>query len=59
MYRIKEKSTPETAIAYREDFVRNLYRENGLKTTEPVHYDSWYGREAFLSSDNDSDDRGT
>src|SRR5215217_7148653 len=49
VYRIKEESTPEAAIAYQEDFVRNLYRENGLKIAEPVHYGSWYGREAFLS----------
>jgi len=49
VYRIKEKSTPEAAIAYQEDLVRNLYRENGLKIAEPVHYGSWYGREAFLS----------
>lgn len=49
VYRIKGKSTPEAAIAYQEDFIRNLYRENGLKIAEPVHYGLWYGREAFLS----------
>ncbi len=29
VYRTKEKSTPEAAIAYQEDFVRNLYGERG------------------------------
>ncbi len=49
VYRTKEKSTPEAAIAYQEDFIRNLYRENNLKIAEPIRYGSWCGREAFLS----------
>ena len=49
VYRIKEKSTPEAAIAYQGYFIRNLYGENGLKIAEPVHYGSWCAMEAFLS----------
>ncbi len=48
VYRTKEKSTPEAAIAYREDFIRNLYEENGLKIGA-VRYGSWCGREGALS----------
>lgn len=49
VYRTKEVDTPEAAIAYQEDFIRDLYAENGLKIVEPVHYGSWCGREFFLS----------
>jgi SAM-dependent methyltransferase len=48
VYRTKEKGIPEAAVAYREDYVRNLYSENGLEIVEPIHYGRWCGRKDFL-----------
>lgn len=48
-YRIKDRETPEAAIAYPEDYVRNLYAERDLAIVEPVHYGAWPGRRDFLS----------
>ncbi len=39
------EGTPEQAVAYEEGFVRDLYRERGLRITEPIRYGSWSGRE--------------
>ena len=47
--RVEDKKVPEVAIAYDENYVRNLYEKNGLKIDEPVHYGSWSGRTDFLS----------
>ena len=49
VYRVKEKNTPEAAIAFQEDFIRDLYKEKGLKIAEPIRYGSWSGREDSLS----------
>ncbi len=48
VYRTKEKSMPEAAVAYQETFIRKLCRENGLEIVEPVRYGRWCGREDFL-----------
>jgi SAM-dependent methyltransferase len=48
VYRTKEKSVPEAAVAYQETFIRKLCRENGLEIVEPVRYGRWCGREDFL-----------
>lgn len=48
VYRVKEKSTPEAAVAYQEGFIRSLYKENGLEIGEPIRYGRWCGRENFL-----------
>lgn len=43
------RGAPEAAIAYREDYIRKLYRQNRLVIAEPIHYGSWSGRDNFLS----------
>ena len=48
-YRIVNNDTPEVAISYDENYVRNLYEKHALKIVEPIHYGSWCGRENFLS----------
>jgi SAM-dependent methyltransferase len=48
-YRIKNKDIPEEAIAYDEEFIRELYRKYRLRIVEPVHYGAWCGREKHLS----------
>jgi SAM-dependent methyltransferase len=45
-----DKSLPERAIAYREEFVTGLLRECGLRIVPPIHYGSWCHRESFLSA---------
>ena len=47
--RLEVKNLPESAIAYEERFVRNLYEKYGLEIHEPIEYGSWCGREEFLS----------
>lgn len=47
-YRVKEKNTPEAAIAYDEPCVRDLYEKHGLCIEEPIRYGSWSGRKPFL-----------
>ena len=44
-----DKSKPETAIAYTEGFIKQLFDKYGLTIIEPVHYGSWCKRDAFLS----------
>ncbi len=36
---ISKKRTPETAVSYREDYVRPLYGKYGLSIVEPIEYD--------------------
>ena|ERR1022692_4734936 len=45
----KDKKMPEDAIAYEEQYIRNLYSKRGFKIVEPLHYGSWCGRGSFLS----------
>ena len=35
---------PEDALAYPEEFIRNLYPKYGLKIVEPIHYGRWCKR---------------
>ena len=39
---------PESAIAYRESFVRSQYANCGLKICDPIHFGSWSGRDQHL-----------
>jgi ubiquinone/menaquinone biosynthesis C-methylase UbiE len=48
-YRTISKATPETAIAYAEEYIRALYEKFGLAIVNPIQYGSWCGREDFLS----------
>lgn len=42
------EKNPEAALAYNEDFIIELYRENGLEIND-IYYGSWCGRENYLS----------
>ena len=44
VYRTTDPKVPEYVIAYREDFVRDVYRASGLEIADPVYYGSWSGR---------------
>lgn len=48
-YRIVDTNVPENAVAYDEDFVRNLYEKYMLGIADPIRYGSWCGRADFLS----------
>ncbi len=39
----------EAAVAYDENYIRQLYQHNGLILVEPIHYGSWCGRPATAS----------
>jgi hypothetical protein len=42
--RVNDPFLPESAIAYPEYYIRELYRENELHVQTPIHYGSWCGR---------------
>lgn len=44
VYRVKEKETPEAAVAYREEYVRSLYEKHGLRIDESIRYGKWCDR---------------
>jgi SAM-dependent methyltransferase len=46
VHSIQRIDPPEAAVAYREDFVRDLFHTNGLDPQ--IHYGSWCGRPDFL-----------
>ena len=48
-FRTSDLRTPESAVAYPEEFIRNLFARHGLTITEPLRYGSWSGRSPFLS----------
>jgi SAM-dependent methyltransferase len=48
-YRIVDRSEPESAVAYDENFVRTIYMKNNLDIEEPIRYGSWCGRKNPLS----------
>lgn len=47
-YRVVDLALPEAAVAYPEEFVRDLYAWHGLEIRPPVRYGQWCGRAAFL-----------
>jgi ubiquinone/menaquinone biosynthesis C-methylase UbiE len=49
LYRTRSEITPESAVAYDENFVRQLLVQCGLELAEPVHYGTWSGRSDGLS----------
>ncbi len=49
IFRTINLSDPETAVAYDEDFILNLYRRCGLTIRPPIHYGSWCGRSSYLN----------
>ena len=47
-YRTFKQETPESAVAYEEKHIRDLYRKYNLTIEEPIHYGSWCGRKKTL-----------
>lgn len=47
--RIKDRNTPERAVAYEEYSTREWYKRSGFKIEEPVYYGSWCARPKFFS----------
>ncbi len=46
---VADAHNPEAAVAYAEDYVRQLYQRNSLELLEPIHYGSWCGRSSTHS----------
>jgi len=49
IYRVQNAEVPEDAIAYQEDYLRNLFSKNSIRIKEPVHFGAWCGRSNYLS----------
>jgi ubiquinone/menaquinone biosynthesis C-methylase UbiE len=47
--RVQRMDVQEHAVAYPEQFVRDLYAKYGLEIQEPIHYGNWCGREQHTS----------
>jgi len=41
--------TPESAVAYDEQLIRDLYKNHKLTVTEPIYYGFWSGRKSCLN----------
>jgi len=48
-YSTTNPNIPEDAISFPEEYIRTLYKKNGLKIVEPIRYGKWCGREKYLS----------
>jgi ubiquinone/menaquinone biosynthesis C-methylase UbiE len=48
-YRTVDINNPESAVAYDEYMIRDLYKKHGFTIDEPIHFGSWCGRKNFLS----------
>ena len=48
-YLVNDPAIPEAAVAYPEEYIKELYEKNGMKLCLPVQYGSWCGRKEFLS----------
>jgi len=48
-WRTTNPNNPEWAVAYPEEFARNLLSKHGWSISEPLHYGSWCGRAQYLS----------
>ncbi len=46
-YRLLDESTPEVAIAYKEQYIRKIFLKHGLTIKEPIHFGSWCGRRRY------------
>lgn len=45
----KDKNVPESAIGFKEDYIKELYKLQNLNIIDPIQYGSWCGRENYLS----------
>ncbi len=48
-YRTQSEIFPESAIAFDEKLILELYQRSGLHVREPIHYGGWSGRKDHLS----------
>lgn len=48
-YRAIQADMPEAALAYDENWIREVYRSNGLRIVEPIRFGHWCGRLNGLS----------
>ncbi len=48
-YRVRSEVVLESAVAYKEDFLRQLLPQCGLEISKPIHYGAWSGRVGGLS----------
>jgi len=46
---VKDKDTPEAAVAFPEAYVRRVFQARGLAIEEPIRFGRWPGRESGLS----------
>lgn len=49
VWRYVQKNSPESAVAFNEDYVKELLRKNGLTLAGPVVYGRWTGLPSGLS----------
>jgi len=49
-YRISIEDAPEAAIAFPEDYIKNLFEENRLKIFEHKRAGSWFQGETFMEA---------
>ncbi len=49
VWRYAQKNSPESAVAFNEDYVRELLRKNGLTLARPTLYGRWAGLPSGLS----------
>ncbi len=49
VYAVFDPNKHEHAIAYSEDFVREVLSRNNLQIREPIHYGTWFGRKRGLT----------
>lgn len=45
----KDEIVPERAIGFREEYIKELLKNNSLKIIEPIHFGSWCGRKKYKS----------
>jgi hypothetical protein len=44
-----DEIVPESAIAYNEELIKELYKKYGLMITHPIQYGNWCKRQNFLT----------
>lgn len=45
---INSTKSPANAVAYKEQYIRDLFEQHKLVIQEPIHYGCWSGRDEFL-----------
>jgi len=53
-YYVMNPQQPEMAVCYKEDYIRTLYRENGLEIDGPLHFGNWCERSGDLKEFQDT-----